>query len=89
MPSLFSEDIFAFLRQCLAPYKRIRRLEFSDLPKTISGKIRCVELRINEARLRTGRERGALEFFEGIFRSSSADGRSRNRKTLALRVETS
>ena len=27
------------------PYKRIRRLEFAELPKTISGKIRRVELR--------------------------------------------
>ncbi|TFW13327.1 AMP-dependent synthetase [Massilia arenosa] len=37
--------IFAFAREKLAPYKRIRRLEFADLPKTISGKIRRVELR--------------------------------------------
>jgi acetyl-CoA synthetase len=29
----------------LAPYKRIRRLEFGELPKTISGKIRRIELR--------------------------------------------
>lgn len=45
----------------------IRRLEFSDLPKTISGKIRRVELRANEARLRTGGQRGKFEFFEGDF----------------------
>ncbi|GAA4048898.1 AMP-binding protein [Nonomuraea soli] len=32
----------------LAPYKRIRRLEFAELPKTISGKIRRVELREQE-----------------------------------------
>jgi acetyl-CoA synthetase len=38
-------DIFRHLRARLAPYKRIRRLEFADLPKTISGKIRRVELR--------------------------------------------
>ncbi len=62
-----ARDIFAFLRQRLAPYKRIRRLEFSDLPKTISGKIRRVELRSNEARLRTGSQRGAQEFFEEDF----------------------
>ncbi len=37
--------IFRHLRVRLAPYKRIRRIEFSDLPKTISGKIRRVELR--------------------------------------------
>jgi acetyl-CoA synthetase len=42
-------EIFAFCRERLAPYKRIRRLEFADLPKTISGKIRRVELRIAEA----------------------------------------
>ncbi len=38
-------EIFAHCRQNLASYKRIRRLEFSELPKTISGKIRRVELR--------------------------------------------
>jgi acetyl-CoA synthetase len=37
--------IFAYCREHLAPYKRVRRLEFGDLPKTISGKIRRVELR--------------------------------------------
>jgi acetyl-CoA synthetase len=43
-----NETAQAILRHCrenLAPYKRIRRLEFTDLPKTISGKIRRVELR--------------------------------------------
>src|SRR5699024_12704961 len=34
-----------------APYKRIRRLEFAELPKTISGKIRRVELRAREDQL--------------------------------------
>ncbi len=38
-------DILTYCREHLAPYKRIRRLEFADLPKTISGKIRRVELR--------------------------------------------
>ncbi len=42
-------SIFAHLRERLAPYKRIPRLEFADLPKTISGKIRRVELRRAEA----------------------------------------
>ena len=37
--------LFRFIRERLSPYKRIRVLEFSDLPKTISGKIRRVELR--------------------------------------------
>src|SRR5262249_60837394 len=38
-------SILRYAREQLAPYKRIRRLEFGDLPKTISGKIRRVELR--------------------------------------------
>lgn len=37
--------IFAHSRAVLAPYKRVRRLEFADLPKTVSGKIRRVQLR--------------------------------------------
>jgi acetyl-CoA synthetase len=37
--------IFRHIRARLAPYKRVRRLEFFQLPKTISGKIRRVELR--------------------------------------------
>jgi acetyl-CoA synthetase len=41
-------EIFAHCRSNLAPYKRIRRLEFAELPKTISGKIRRVELRAKE-----------------------------------------
>ncbi|HET9969596.1 MAG TPA: AMP-binding protein, partial [Streptosporangiaceae bacterium] len=44
-----AQDIMAFCRARVAPYKRIRRLEFADLPKTISGKIRRVELRDAEA----------------------------------------
>ncbi|MEV6896437.1 AMP-binding protein [Amycolatopsis sp. NPDC051372] len=40
--------ILAYAREHLAPYKRIRRLEFAELPKTISGKIRRVELRGRE-----------------------------------------
>ena len=41
--------LFAFTRERLAPYKRIRRIAFRELPKTISGKIRRVELRREEA----------------------------------------
>ena len=40
-----AQAIFAHCREHLSPYQRIRRLEFADLPKTISGKIRRVELR--------------------------------------------
>ncbi|MET0494368.1 MAG: AMP-binding protein [Actinoplanes sp.] len=37
--------IFAHCREHLSPYQRVRRIEFADLPKTISGKIRRVQLR--------------------------------------------
>jgi acetyl-CoA synthetase len=59
-----ARDILAHCRDRLAPYKRIRRIEFSELPKTVSGKIRRVELRAREEERRAGGDRGALEFFE-------------------------
>ncbi|MHA6795429.1 AMP-binding protein [Pseudonocardia bannensis] len=46
-----ARSILEFARDNLAPYKRIRRLEFAELPKTISGKIRRVELRGREGEL--------------------------------------
>jgi acetyl-CoA synthetase len=55
--------IFAFARERLSPYKRIRRLEFAELPKTISGKIRRVELRKAEA----AGGRGGVEYREEEF----------------------
>ena len=55
--------IFAFARDRLAPYQRIRRIAFTELPKTISGKIRRVELRRAEA----GGDRALLEFREEEF----------------------
>jgi acetyl-CoA synthetase len=58
-------SIFQHLRVSLAPYKRIRRLEFYDLPKTISGKIRRVELRQRESRNAGARE--PAEFREDDF----------------------
>ena len=58
-------SIFAHLRARLAPYKRVRRLEFTqDLPKTISGKIRRVELRRLEAARRQDDTPGETEFLE-------------------------
>lgn len=41
-------DIFNFMREKVSGYKLVRRLEFADLPKTISGKIRRVDLRGQE-----------------------------------------
>ena len=43
-----ARSILRYAGEQLAPYKRIRRIEFADLPKTISGKIRRVELRGRE-----------------------------------------
>ena len=57
-------EILAHCRSRLAPFKRIRRIEFAMLPKTISGKIRRVELRQMEADRRAAGERGVDEFFE-------------------------
>ena len=48
--------ILTHARENLAPYKRIRRLEFAELPKTISGKIRRVELRTREVTARATAE---------------------------------
>ena len=51
-------DILRHCREHLAPYKRIRRIEFAELPKTISGKIRRVELRTAEEQHADARPEG-------------------------------
>jgi acetyl-CoA synthetase len=51
-----AEAILAYARGTLAPFQRIRRIEFFDLPKTISGKIRRAELRQREERIAAGSE---------------------------------
>jgi acetyl-CoA synthetase len=57
--------LFAFLRTRLAPYKRIRRIEFvTELPKTISGKIRRVELRTRERQAHEGGLRNTSEYLD-------------------------
>jgi acetyl-CoA synthetase len=58
-------SILRHAREHLAPYKRVRRLEFGELPKTISGKIRRVELRGAEAE--RGQDRAEGEFREEDF----------------------
>ena len=65
-------SIFEYCRAQLAPYKRVRRLEFADLPKTISGKIRRVELRSNERERHTGgpASRAPDEYWEEDFPTS-------------------
>ena len=60
-------SIFRHCRATLAPFKRVRRLEFAELPKTISGKIRRVELRRAEATNQQSGKRALLEFWEDDF----------------------
>jgi acetyl-CoA synthetase len=69
IPSLdLARDIFRFIRGRLGPYKRIRRIEFSELPKTISGKIRRVQLRGIEQQPREAADfRRPGEFWEEDF----------------------
>ena len=62
-----ARDIFQFIRARLGPYKRIRRIEFAELPKTISGKIRRVELREVEQEARKTDGRRPAEFWEEDF----------------------
>jgi acetyl-CoA synthetase len=59
-------SIFQHSRKTLSPYKRVRRLEFVDLPKTISGKIRRVQLRTAEAE-RPQQQNREAEFREEDF----------------------
>ncbi|MBV8340786.1 MAG: AMP-binding protein [Gammaproteobacteria bacterium] len=56
--------ILAHVRERVSPYKRIRRLEFAALPKTISGKIRRVELRRLEQARAADDARRPQEFWE-------------------------
>ncbi|MFC7332382.1 AMP-binding protein [Rhodocista pekingensis] len=62
-----ARDIFRHIRATLPPYKRVRRIEFADLPKTISGKIRRVELRREEQARAAGDGRHPQEFWEEDF----------------------
>jgi acetyl-CoA synthetase len=57
-------SILDHVRKRVSPYKRIRRLEFTALPKTISGKIRRVELRQLEQTRAPAAPRRPREFWE-------------------------
>ncbi len=64
-----AHSILEHARANLAAYKRVRRMEFAELPKTISGKIRRVDLRAREHSLR-GRgagDRAENEYWEEDF----------------------
>jgi acetyl-CoA synthetase len=69
-----AQDIFHFSRRTLAPYKRIRRLEFvQELPKTVSGKIRRVQLRTDESQRGALGERTPGSFQEDDFPAPAQD----------------
>ncbi len=70
-----AHDILLYARNHLAPYQRIRRIEFFDLPKTISGKIRRVELRQREERIARGEEE-AHEWRDDQIRDAPLEGES-------------
>jgi acetyl-CoA synthetase len=65
-------SIFEHVQRRVSPYKRVRRLEFAVLPKTISGKIRRVDLRLAETRRGAQPERNGQEFWEEDFPSLKA-----------------
>lgn len=74
-----ARSILDYVRGRVSPFKRIRRLEFADLPKTISGKIRRVELRSAENNRPAHEARRASEFWEEDFADSRLSaGESRN-----------
>ena len=69
-----AESILSYARKNLAAYKRVRRIEFAELPKTISGKIRRVELRGREEEVHgaaagdsASSRASTLEFWESDF----------------------
>jgi acetyl-CoA synthetase len=63
-----AREIFAHARERLSGYQRVRIVEFvTELPKTISGKIRRVELREREAR-RVAEQVRDNQFLESDFR---------------------
>jgi acetyl-CoA synthetase len=62
-----ARSILEHVRVRVSAFKRIRRIEFAPLPKTISGKIRRVELRVAELRRTAVEGRRPLEFWEEDF----------------------
>lgn len=63
-----AEDLFNYCNKNLATYKIPRIIEFVEsLPKTISGKIRRVELRVAEAHSKSQKEIRANEYFHSKY----------------------
>lgn len=59
--------VLAHARVAMPAYMRVRRVEFYELPKTSSGKIRRIELRQREVTAHAARERIASEWREEDF----------------------
>jgi acetyl-CoA synthetase len=61
-------ELFRFIRDHMAPYKRPRSIEFMDaFPKTISAKVMRKDLRAYDQKLKEEGKRGEFEFFEKDF----------------------
>ncbi len=69
-----ARSIFQHVRSRVSPFKRVRRLEFAPLPKTISGKIRRVELRQDEMNREPITLRRSNEYWEDDFPELKTDG---------------
>ncbi len=62
-------DIFRFIRNKMAPYKRPRTLEFlNEFPKTVSAKVMRKDLKAYDKELKEKQKRGEFEFFESDFK---------------------
>jgi acetyl-CoA synthetase len=66
-------DIMSFTRQRLSPFKRIRRVEFTEIAKTTSGEIPRAELIALERTKRAKNEKGLYEFWEEDAKISLAE----------------
>ena len=64
-----AQAVLQHARDRLAPYLRVRRVEFvAELPKSVSGKIRRVDLRAREEALFAGTEQSShLEWRDEAF----------------------
>ena len=62
-----AREVLAFARSAMPAYMRVRRIEFYELPKTASGKIRRVELRQREVAAFDAGERIASEWRDDDF----------------------
>ena len=62
-------DLFRFIRNNMAPYKRPRVIEFmEEFPKTVSAKVMRKDLRAYDRELKEKKQKGKYEFFEKDFK---------------------